>query len=217
MSRLRWSGIVVALLFAVASSAPLPAHALIRDYVLRWLPSSGVVDGYRSYFAEQGQSTQMLDLGAVTPDADGIARVTLQLDSATTYGVWVTAYNQAGESAPSNQITVPASIPASLGDADGDGVLDDLDNCRSWFNPDQSDGDGNGIGDECECGDQNGDGTVNVLDLIAINRATINPSLATPLCDTNYDGKCDVQDIVGADQKIFGRPAYCSRYPPPGP
>jgi hypothetical protein len=24
-------------------------------------------------------------------------------------------------------------------------------------------------------------------------------------------------DIVGANGKIFGRPAYCERYPPPGP
>src|SRR5262249_16912686 len=25
---------------------------------------------------------------------------------------------------------------------------------------------------------------------------------------------CNMLDIVGANQKIFGRPAYCSRYPP---
>jgi hypothetical protein len=37
------------------------------------------------------------------------------------------------------------------------------------------------------------------------------------LCDANNDGLCNVQDIVAANQKIFGRPAYCSRYPPPGP
>ena len=56
----------------------------------------------------------------------------------------------------------------------------------------------------------------NVLDLIAINRAIFTPSLVTPLCDTTNDGLCDVRDLIGANLKIFGRPAYCSRYPPPG-
>jgi hypothetical protein len=58
---------------------------------------------------------------------------------------------------------------------------------------------------------------VDVRDLLAISLAIFNPPLATPLCDTNNDGRCDVSDIVGANLKIYGRPAYCSRYPPPGP
>ena len=36
------------------------------------------------------------------------------------------------------------------GDTDGDGVCDDLDNCRITFNPDQADHNNNGIGDVCE-------------------------------------------------------------------
>jgi hypothetical protein len=57
---------------------------------------------------------------------------------------------------------------------------------------------------------------VNVLDLVGINLAIFGSVLTSPLCDTNFDGRCDVQDIVGANYKIFGRPAYCSRYPPAG-
>ena len=32
---------------------------------------------------------------------------------------------------------------------DGDGVTDDVDNCIAVVNPDQADGDGNGLGNEC--------------------------------------------------------------------
>lgn len=37
-----------------------------------------------------------------------------------------------------------------LPDCDGDGTLDDLDNCRDTYNADQADTDGDGIGDACE-------------------------------------------------------------------
>ena len=35
-------------------------------------------------------------------------------------------------------------------DADGDGIIDDCDNCPDVFNPDQADTDGDGVGDACE-------------------------------------------------------------------
>ncbi len=113
-----------------------------------------------------------------------------------------------------------------------DGAPDSTDNCPDWPN-DQSDFDGNGIGDECECGDQSGElcrlgdlfpefclghpsyGTVDVTDILAISAAIFDPTLATPLCDTNDDGLCDVGDILGSNNKIFGAEAFCSRYPAP--
>lgn len=42
------------------------------------------------------------------------------------------------------------------GDFDGDGVPNRLDNCPYTYNPDQLDGNGDGIGDHCDC-DQNGE------------------------------------------------------------
>jgi hypothetical protein len=100
-------------------------------------------------------------------------------------------------------------------DRDGDGVADAADNCASWPNAAQFDTDANGIGDDCECGDENGDGMVDSSDLVAIRRATFTPSLSSPLCDTNADLVCDVRDMIGANAKIYGAPAYCSRYPRP--
>jgi hypothetical protein len=111
----------------------------------------------------------------------------------------------------------PLTVNFFQEDGDADGAGDVCDNCRVFANPTQADVNANGIGNACECGDQTGDGRVNVQDLVAINLAIFTPSLATPLCDTNNDGQCNVGDIVGANLKIFGRPAYCSRYPPPGP
>jgi hypothetical protein len=135
--------------------------------------------------------------------------------------------------------TLPEDIVAQR-DADVDGVADEDDDCPLIPDPEQDDrdrdeigdlcddcpdhrassqldSDQNGIGDLCECGDQTEDGTVDALDLVAINLAIFGAVPVSPLCDTNDDDRCDVQDIIGANRKIFGQPAYCSRYPPPGP
>jgi hypothetical protein len=105
---------------ALAFAAPLTAHALDREYVLKFLPSSGTVSGYRVYLASTGLPTQTLDLGAVTPDPDGVAREALQLEATRAFTVSMTAYNAAGESARSNQINVPASTcdPTACDDRD---------------------------------------------------------------------------------------------------
>jgi hypothetical protein len=48
-------------------------------------------------------------------------------------------------------VAAPALTRADIGDADGDsdGVTDDLDNCPFVFNPDQADGNNDGLGDLC--------------------------------------------------------------------
>jgi hypothetical protein len=102
-----------------------------------------------------------------------------------------------------------------MGDQDADGVCDDADLCP--FVPrgrtPHRDSDGNGIGNECECGDQDGNFTVNVADIVAMQKAIYQPGLATALCDTNGDGRCNVSDMVGAVRKIYGGRAYCRAYP----
>jgi hypothetical protein len=101
-------------------------------------------------------------------------------------------------------------------DSDEDAMPDSRDLCPVVPDPLQGDLDRNGIGHLCECGDQNGDHRVNVSDIVAIGAAIYNPSLVTPLCDTNEDGLCNVRDVVGVNAKIFGQPAYCAARPRPG-
>jgi cysteine-rich repeat protein len=92
-----------------------------------------------------------------------------------------------------------------------DGIADAADRCvllNEFDHTLDTDGDCAGgpaacRGDECECGDQNLDGRVNVQDLVAINAAIFTPTLAQELCDTNLDDRCNVSDIVGANREIF--------------
>jgi hypothetical protein len=126
--------------------------------------------------------------------------------------VWLRVATTNGDTGPF--LLRASCLPGQLLDGDGDGVPDLYDVCRVWPDPAQADADQNGIGDACECGDQTGDGRVDAQDLVAINLATFNPELASPLCDTTNDGLCDVRDIIGANQKIFGTPTFCARYPP---
>jgi len=58
-------------------------------------------------------------------------------------------------------------------------------------------------GDECECGDQNLDGNVNVVDLVEMNKAIFGVVATQPLCDTNLDYRCNVSDIVGGNRETF--------------
>ncbi len=70
-----------------------------------------------------------------------------------------------------NGNTIPDDCDIADGttpDGDGDGVMDECDNCPEDANPDQTDGDGNGVGDACEAGapgDLDGDGDVDRCDL----------------------------------------------------
>jgi hypothetical protein len=104
-------------------------------------------------------------------------------------------------------------------DRDGDGIADSADKCPYNPSANQTDTDGDGRGDACECTDQNGDGRNTVADIVAINRAVFVPALATPLCDGTGEGNCTVNDLVAANVEIFspGNTSICPRQPVPGP
>ncbi len=95
---------------------------------------------------------------------------------------------------------------ATVPDADGDGIADDMDNCTLVANADQRDSNGDGFGNICDP-DFNNDGVVNFVDI-----SGWVPFFNTPCGDVdqdlNGDGGCNFGDFSLI-------PAYFGQ--PPGP
>lgn len=91
------------------------------------------------------------------------------------------------------------SAAFALNDLDGDGIADRLDNCPGIINPEQFDGDNDGIGDLCEVlkGDLDFDGDVDGADLEGFAFAYENLHLDADLDDNST--------ISAADAAIFAK------------
>jgi hypothetical protein len=86
--------------------------------------------------------------------------------------------------APSAGLGFLPAAPCAAGDADGDGVCDDVDNCVAAFNPLQQDTDGDGVGNACDnCGatynacqeDVNGNGQGDICEVAAVEPHVLGP------------------------------------------
>lgn len=78
-------------------------------------------------------------------------------------GTWTVTVDGAGINDTSPFTNQSFSLVWWLGDTDGDGIPDDIDNCRAVSNFDQADLDGDGVGDVCDP-DIDGDGWSNVAE-----------------------------------------------------
>ncbi len=110
------------------------------------------------------------------------------------------------------------------GDADNDGIPDEVDNCPLDFNPNQADSDGDGVGDACEvCEDDDGDGFGFPGDSVcpagSAEDCDDQASLIFPGASEVYDGvdnDCDGQIDQGLDTDGDGIPNFrdlCSGTP----
>jgi hypothetical protein len=105
---------------------------------------------------------------------------------------------------PSPQASAILSVTGACTD-DGDSLADPIDNCPLVANQNQSDLDGDGIGDACETGARVGDfdlsGRVDGFDLARLGRA-FGAALGNPrydvAADLDHDGQVD-----GADLALF--------------
>ena len=87
-------------------------------------------------------------------------------------------------------IEVTSILSTEISDYDNDGILDNVDNCPTTYNPNQKDTDGNGEGDVCE--DSDGDGVLDFED----NCIYIpNPGQE----DADADGEGDVCEDIDND------------------
>ncbi|MFQ5699206.1 MAG: matrixin family metalloprotease [Myxococcota bacterium] len=119
-------------------------------------------------------------------------------------------------------------------DSDGDGICDDGDasgvagdspcttgsavgcddNCPFQPNPGQADQGGrnsplpDGIGDACQCGDADGDGIVDITDLVGLLRflGGLPPGVDPTTCSVVGDPACDITDAVVLERFLGGLP-----------
>lgn len=109
---------------------------------------------------------------------------------------------------PRDVSVVPGCFGAG-GDTDGDLLCDNVDPCIFFPNtPGAPDADGDGIPDECLCGDSTGNGVIGSTDIPAMNACASNQSLCDPdRIDSDDNGLTQSQDIVPVNNVANGRAA----------
>jgi hypothetical protein len=106
-------------------------------------------------------------------------------------------------------VQVIYSVSEVESDIDGDGVNDWDDNCPDTFNPEQEDTDGDGLGDACDParGDVDGNGAINVFDMLAIANHMLHTQHlagdALERADCDGTGYINVLDLISIANVIM--------------
>ncbi|MHC5109618.1 MAG: hypothetical protein ACYTHJ_07045 [Planctomycetota bacterium] len=101
------------------------------------------------------------------------------------------------------------------GDADGDTIPDEVDNCPNLYNPDQADCDADGMGDACALfdglvDDCNGNGTPDNCDSFTDCNVNQVPDECEPDCQANgVVDECDLTSGTSIDCDLNGVPDEC--------
>jgi len=148
-----------------------------------------------------------LDIGA-----SGVTMLTLNPPPSTAYESGVGAHP-----VTTDRGLLAINTPCPPGDADGDGLLDDVDNCPEDYNPGQEDGDEDGRGDACDnCPntanviqtDTDGDGLGDACDPDMDGDTILNEDDNCPWTlnpgqgDADEDGIGDACEVVGGMVEI---------------
>ena len=123
-----------------------------------------------------------------TINANGEVSIKIDVPSdadVKTYNLVIDATDGSSSFALDTVGVVLTVIANNSNDLDGDGILNDADNCPNKANADQKDTDGDGVGDVCD--DSDGDGIFDDTDN-CVNTANADQK------DTDGDGKGDVCD-----------------------
>ncbi len=132
---------------------------------------------------------------STVPNSDGYygpTGITVRVDSIVGDKLYAyVIFDLDGDGVPNDIDNCPSVSNPDQTDTDLDGFADACDNCPTAYNPDQADANHNGIGDICEyvCGDAGGDKAVNIIDIsYIINYLYKGGPAPDPIAAANVNG-----------------------------